>query len=204
MRAVIFAGGRIDDYALIKSKLLKDDYVIAADSGYDHLLKMGVRPDIVIGDFDSINNQKIEAEIVKLNPVKDDTDTEAAINLAIDKGASEIVIFSALGARQDHAVANMFLLKILYQKGIDAKIVDENNEIYYFFGEITLSAKEGELLSIIPISDLEYITTDGLLYELNNDTLKTGYSRGISNVFTKSVCKITALNGDAFVIKSKD
>ena len=204
MRAVIVAGGKIEDYEKIKSYILPDDYIIAADSGYDHLNRMGVKPDIVIGDLDSLKSNDIKENLIKLDTIKDDTDTEAAVNLAIEKGADEILILAGLGTRFDHSLANVFLLKNLYSKNINAKIIDENNEIYYFFGNIKLSGNIGDIISIIPVSDILGITTNGLLYSLSDDILKVGYSRGVSNVFTDTICEIEAKSGEGFIIKSRD
>ncbi len=204
MRAVIVTGGKVEDYDKIKSFILPDDYIIAADSGYDHLKKMDIVPDIVIGDLDSVKDKETIENLIKLDTVKDETDTEAAVNIAIEKGFDEVLILAGLGTRFDHSVANVFLLKYLASKNIKAKILDENNEIYYFSGEIRLSGNIGEYLSIIPISDISGIETSGLLYALSDDTLKTGYSRGVSNVFKEMVCKISAKSGEGFIIKSRD
>ncbi len=204
MRAVIVSGGKIEDYEKIKSYILPDDYVIAADSGYDHLKIMRIKPDIVIGDLDSVKDKKIGENLIKLQVMKDETDTEAAVNIAIEKGFDEILILAGLGTRFDHSVANVFLLKYLASKNVKAMVLNEYNEIYYFFGEIELSGKKGDILSIIPISDISGIETSGLLYSLSLDTLKAGYSRGVSNVFTGNSCKITAKSGEGFIIKSRD
>ena len=107
MKALIFSGG---DFSALPDNIDINEYklVIAADSGYISAKDAGVVPHIVIGDFDSFPEDLVTAEkIIRLNPVKDMTDTQEAIDEAITRGADFITILGALGGRIDHTLANI-------------------------------------------------------------------------------------------------
>lgn len=204
MRAVIFAGGSIEDYGYTAGLLRRDDFIIAADSGYDHLQKMGIKPNVMIGDMDSVAGGYEADEIVRLNVMKDETDTEAAAMLAAERGADEILILGAIGSRADHSIANVLLLKKLSDLGISACAANEKNEIYFLDKTLALSGKKNDLVSILPLCELCGVTTEGLFYALSDDTLHFGAARGVSNVMTAQRCTISAKSGCALVIKSRD
>lgn len=204
MRAVIIAGGAVSDYDYIKTLIKPDDFLIAADSGLDHMKRLGLTADVAIGDMDSVKSGISAKEIVRLNVMKDETDTEAATLLAKERGADEILILAARGSRADHTTANMLLLKRLDDLGIKAHIADENNEIYFLNNEIRLYGKKDDIVSILPLGDLCGVTTEGLFYELCDDTLYFGVARGVSNVMTGESCHITVKSGCALVFKSRD
>lgn len=204
MRAVIVAGGAISDYEYIRSLIAPEDMLIAADSGLDHIKKLGLTADIAVGDMDSVKSEVSAGEVVRLNVMKDETDTEAAARIAKEHGADELLLLAARGSRADHTTANMLLLKRLAAWGIKAHIADENNEIYYFEDEICLHGKKGDLVSVLPLTDLCGVKTEGLFYSLSDDTLFCGASRGVSNVMDGESCLISAKSGCALVFKSRD
>lgn len=204
MRAVIFAGGEIKDYAYAKSRVKPNDMLIAADSGFEHILKLNLEADTVIGDMDSVKSEISGKEIIRLEVMKDETDTEAAVMLALKRGADEILILGATGSRIDHSLANILLLKKLNDLNVKASIADENNEIFYLDKSVELGGNKGDTVSIIPVSDLEGITTEGLFYPLRDEVLYMGSSRGVSNVMLGDKCCVTVKNGSGFVIKSRD
>lgn len=199
MRGVIICGGNAGEY--IKDYIKPDDFVICADSGYDHAKKYGITPDIVIGDMDSTKFTDIEEE-KKLYPKrKDFTDSELAVMYAEEKGFEETLLFAMIGTRMDHSLANISMLPRLK----NAVIIDANNEIYFTESEISLSGKQGDIISIIPFKeDVSGITTDGLDYPLKNGTIKHGTSLGVSNVMLGESCRIKIEKGAAFIIRSKD
>ena len=204
MRAVIIAGGAVSDYDYIKTLIKPDDFLIAADSGLDHMKRLGLTADVAIGDMDSVKSGISAKEIVRLNVMKDETDTEAATLMAKERGADEILILAARGSRADHTTANMLLLKRLDVLGKKAHIADENYEIYFLNIEIRLYGKKDDIVSILPLGDLCGVTTEGLFYELCDDTLYFGAARGVSNVMTGESCHITVKSGCALVFKSRD
>jgi len=201
MRAVIVCGGNVGAY--ISEYLKEDDYIICADSGYDHARMLGISPDIVIGDMDSVKTQYNEEKTLIYPTRKDFTDSELALDYAIGKGYKNIIMFGMIGTRMDHTYANLSLL--LKCRGIDAVIIDNNNHIRMVFDKIIINGKCGDTVSILPFSgDVTGVTTTGLEYSLNDSTLKIGTSLGVSNVMTADVCIVSVKEGVALVIRSND
>ncbi|HEX7542956.1 MAG TPA: thiamine diphosphokinase [Patescibacteria group bacterium] len=207
-RAVIFVNGNLSDFSRVKNIIANEDYLIAADGGVKHILKLGLTPHAVIGDFDSISMpllkklEKLKTELIKYPTKKDKTDFELAINFALEKKCHQIIIFGILGDRIDHLIANIFLLAKIQteNKSIKIKIIEGNNEIYVLNKEIIINGQIGDELSIIPVSaKLGGVITEGLKYQLDNETLIIGSTRGISNVLNKTSAKITIIRGIALV-----
>lgn len=205
MRAVIIGNGAITDYDKIKQRLRADDYIICADGGYNHAKELGVAPSVVIGDMDSIGDNDYKGEIINLPIRKDFTDSEVCVKYILLKHFDEVMMLGFTGKRQDHAISNMLLLKQFADTETRAYIVDENNEIYFTNSENTIYGKKGDIVSIIPITgNLCGVTTKGLDYPLNDETLIFGESRGVSNIMTSDKCKITIKSGSGFIIKARD
>ena len=126
MRAYIYTGGAIDA-ANITDHPKGDDLLIAADSGFDNATALGEKPSILVGDLDSINLDSIKekkvpdgVEIYQVPAEKDLTDTQLAVELALSKGARDIVIIGGLSGRLDHTLSNLAILEHLYEKKIHA------------------------------------------------------------------------------------
>lgn len=195
MRAVIIGNGTICDYDYIKSRICDNDYIICADGGLKHIKKLGIKPDIAIGDFDS---SAPSGENCKIYPVrKDFTDGELAVNYAIENGYDEILLIAMTGERLDHTLTDIFLLS--RKKGM--RLIDDKNEIMAIKDSLELKGYKGKTLSIIPVfGNLEGITTCGLEYPLDNETLYFAQSRGNSNVVTDDECKIEVKSGIGLII----
>lgn len=201
MRAVIICGGNVGEY--IKDYIKAGDHIICADSGYDRAERFAITPDIVIGDMDSVESEIIRENKIVYPTRKDFTDSELAVLYALEHGYDDILLFGMTGTRMDHTLANISLLKRL--KSVKAVIIDGNNEIYYTDSHIELACTVGDTISIIPFEgDASGITTEGLDYPLENGTVKSGTTLGVSNVAVKNRCGITIKSGSAFVIRSKD
>ena len=120
----------------------------------------------------------------------------------MEKKYQEIIIFGILGDRIDHFMANIFLLAKIQteNKSIKIKIVEGKKEIYILNKEIIINGQIGDEVSIISVSEkLEGVVTDGLAYQLDNETLFFGSTRGISNVMNKTSAKITVIDGVALI-----
>ena len=210
MRAVILAGGSIHNDDIIRQYIRPDDFIICADSGYDHAVRMGISPQIVVGDLDSVEEDLTEAqvlgqiEVLSYPPEKDYTDTELTVETALDRGADSILFLAATGFRLDHTIANILLLRSLLDEGIDAAVVDEHNEIRMLCGPTTLQGRRGALVSLIPVTDCSGVTTSGLQYPLDNATLPLGISRGVSNVFLGDTAQVTLSEGYLLAIQARD
>lgn len=205
MRAVIIGNGEIKDYDFIAGKLRKGDYIICADGGYRHAVKLRIKPDVLIGDMDSIGDESYDGEIINLPVRKDFTDSEVCVKYVLLKDFDEILMLGFIGTRLDHTITNLMLLKQIAESGKKGKIIDEHNEIYFALEENIIYGKKGDLLSLIPFGgDLNGITVSGLDYPLENETLIFGESRGVSNVMTSGKCTVNIGGGSGLIIKSRD
>lgn len=215
-RAIIFVNGNLSDISQAKKIITKDDFLIAADGGVKHILKLGLMPSIIIGDFDSTSSSLIIKltqickeqkflfpTMIKYPTEKDKTDFELAIDYCLEKKLQEIIIFGSLGDRFDHLLANIFLVAKTQTENplIKIKIIEGKKEAFILNKEITINGKIGNEVSIIPVSEeLIGVTTDGMYYRLIEDTLQFGSTRGISNVMNKTSVKITISSGIALII----
>lgn len=203
MKALIFSGGefsQMPDYIDINEYEL----IIAADSGYLAAQSAGVTPHIVIGDFDSYPQNLVSAQkIIRLNPVKDMTDTQEAIDEAILRGATHITMLGALGGRIDHAMANIHLLKYALDKGATAEIADVNSYVTLVSGSQSITRAEGFCLSLIPLTDCEGVSISGVYYPLENASMSVGNPYGISNEFIEDTAHISVKQGELLLILCK-
>lgn len=198
MRAVIIGNGDIKDYGYIKSKINDGDFIICADGGYNHAVKMGITPNVLIGDFDSAEGFEAVEDRIQYPTRKDFTDGELAVNYAVEHGYEDIVLIAMTGDRADHTIADILLLN----KCPNGVLIDDNNEIYLLRDSIEIHGKKGQTLSIIPINgNAEGVTTNGLEYPLKDETLYFGDTRGISNVILDNKCTISIKRGMALIIK---
>lgn len=127
----------------------EDDLVIAADGGAGYLQEVGMVPDVALGDFDSYGRVPDAREVVRLDPIKDVTDTYAAAELALERGYLKIDIRCALGGRLSHTLANIQTLAMLSERGADARITGNGTVITVVKGEATFG--EGGYLSLFPL-----------------------------------------------------
>ncbi|WZL74793.1 thiamine diphosphokinase [Clostridiaceae bacterium 35-E11] len=211
MRCVIISNGDINDYIFTKKQIEHYDLIICADGGAKHAWAMDLVPHVIVGDLDSIDENMIDyfhkqhVQFCKFPPNKDYTDTELAIDYALKKKVKEITFVGVIGSRMDHTIANVTLLLPLLNKGVQAKILNEHNEIIVCDGHMKIEGKIGEYVSIIPLSEkVEGITLEGLQYPLVDATILMGESIGVSNRFVQSKAEVTIKKGKILIIKSKD
>jgi thiamine pyrophosphokinase len=212
MRAVIFAAGQVADYGPIKKKLGKPDLVICADGGLTHAFALGLEPTLAIGDFDSASpDLLVEAErrgipLLRLPPEKDQTDAHLALNEAIIRGASEIILVGATGDRLDHTFANLLLLPGV-PVSVDVSILDAKNCIRVLRpgGRLVVKGLPGDLLSLLPLTpSVKGVVAEGVKYPLDGAVLTWGSSLGISNELVEAEAFIAVREGHLLVIASVD
>ncbi|HUC90585.1 MAG TPA: thiamine diphosphokinase [Paenibacillus sp.] len=209
-RALIFSGGRLGFWAL--SYIRPEDILIGADSGSLFLVEHGFRPDLSIGDFDSVTPQQLEwikagsLSTEACDPVdKDYTDTELAFRRALEEKPDEIVLIGALGTRFDHSIANIHLLVEALRRGVPAVIADEHNEIRLTDSRLTIRSGGYANVSLLPLTPrVTGITLRGFRYPLTDAALEMGQSLGISNVLDGETGDIAIRDGWLLVIQSKD
>lgn len=212
---LVVSGGYVDDtFACKMIEQQCPDVIIAADRGMEFFYRNHRNPDIIVGDFDSVDTESLayfrgqpEVRIKDLCPIKDDTDTESAIRLAIEMGAERITLLGATGSRLDHVLGNVELLGIGLQTGVPIAIVDSHNRIRMIDKGITLKKDEqhGTYVSLIPYtSQVEHLTLRGFKYCLSDATLRGFCSLGVSNEIYEEEAVITFDEGILLVIESKD
>jgi thiamine pyrophosphokinase len=194
----VFVNGVVDDYAALRSWLQPGDYLVCADGGTRHCLALGLMPDVVVGDLDSVDPAELprlaaSGVAVQRHPVdKDQTDLELAIEAALAAGADQVLLLGALGGRLDQTLANLL---ILAQRPWPAPIrLAEGRQIAQMLrsGEtLTLDMPPGSTVSALPLSaQVTGITYAGLKYPLADATLEFGSTRGISNQVIRSPASI--------------
>lgn len=214
MKYLIVCGGEIDgDFAerLIMSSGF--EVIIAADRGMDFLYEHKITPDIIVGDFDSVKNEALSyfkekgmSDIHVLNSEKDDTDSECALQIALDHGADHIIIIGATGTRIDHVLGNISLLGKAMSEGKMAELLDTHNRIRMIDNELEIEKNKqyGKYVSIIPVCKNNKITLEGFKYPLKDYTFEGFNTLGISNEIVDDIAKITVNEGQYIVIESKD
>ena len=203
MRAIIIGGGNCNRN--LKEYILPADFITCADSGYDSAKALGIVPDLVIGDMDSIISV-VESgpEIITAPVQKDETDSMLCVDILAERGYNEILLFGALGGRPDHSFANISLLLYAAKKGINLEIVHENSHMFIIDSTAEISGKKGDTFSLFAIGgDANGITATGLFYPLDNETLYADNPRGVSNEFTQNKVTVSVKNGYLLAIHIK-
>lgn len=179
----------------------KDDVIIAADAGYKALEEIGLNPDTVVGDFDSLGYTPEHSNVIEHSPIKDDTDTMLAVEIGIENGCNEFYIFGATGGRLAHTLGNLQVLKNIADQGLSGYIYDKNAVITAISGT-TLSFKNASgYISLIPFGcDKANVTLTGFKYELENGEIPCNRPLGISNEFNAESATITVHSGTVVAI----
>jgi thiamine pyrophosphokinase len=211
MKTVIVSGGKAPSQDLLESELEDATALICVDSGGNCLKELGIEPDYLVGDFDSIKPEAFEyikgtkCKIIEYPKDKDFTDTELALELAMRLDSNSIVFLGTTGTRLDHVMGNLGLLRVCVQNGIDAFIKDENNSIMMTNKPITLKAEPGTTFSIQAFSEtVEDLTIRDARYPLTGYKLKIGDPLTISNRFLDKDVDIDFSSGLLMVMYSRD
>lgn len=204
MRAFIYLGGGVYDGGYLDHP--KDgDLIIAADSGYENAKKLGVTPDIVVGDFDSFTGELPETvERLQVPVEKDFTDSQLAVDVAKKKGAREIFLIGGLDGRLDHALSNLAILEDLWQDRIRAILADGKNRARYIenTSELVLNLGYKYLSLIVADKTAKGVYVDGCKYPLKNATLKRTHQFAVSNEFEKNCALISVRRGGLYIVES--
>ncbi len=208
MKAFIYVGGKIDpDFITEHPK--GDDITVAADSGIRNALLLGDHIDVAVGDFDSFPERDIpeDAEIVRLKPEKDLTDSQVAVEIALEKGAESFVIIGGLSGRLDHTLANLSILEDLTARGHYAIMTDGVSRVHFINGGSALIGRSGfKYFSLIAATDIaKGVSIEGAKYPLKNARLsrKNG-GFATSNEIDGNCALISVKKGALFIIESRD
>lgn len=210
VRVVIMIGGEMEKEDFLRGQISTDDYLICADRGADYAYKSGLKPKAIVGDFDSISDEakdfykKSGCLFLSYPPEKDRTDTEIAMDYALERGARELVITCALGGRVDHELGNIYLLEKLVKSGVKAKILSGRQIIEVIVESTELHIRAGKTVSLFALTDaVDGITTKGLKYPLINGRLSRGVSLGISNELVADRAHLDIKDGSLLVVQTR-
>lgn len=212
MKIVILSGGKLPSLRLLEKELEDSDYLICVDSGANGLFKYNIKPDYIMGDFDSIKqdvlkyyNNKVHCNIETFATEKDFTDTQAALKKAIKLDADEIVLLGCTGSRLDHVLANLGLMKMCLAYNIKASMKDDNNTIIALNKSTKILGTSGETFSVQNFgSSLINLTIKGAKYELENYSLDVGDPLTVSNEFLTNEVELIFDTGNLLVFYSRD
>ena len=215
MKYLIVAGGTVDEQFAVD--IIKNggyEVIIAVDAGMDFFYKSRIMPDVIVGDFDSVEQEALEffqgqeqMDIHRLNPEKDDTDTEYALRFAIGRGATKITVLGGTGSRLDHVIGNVVLLGVGLEKNVSIELLDTHNKIKMVNSNLSIRKDErfGKYLSVIPITGkVDGVTITGVKYPLDNYDMHGFNTLGISNEIVDDEAAITVRNGIVLVVESRD
>lgn len=203
-KAVIICAGTIEDYASARAEIGEKDFVICADGGLRHAAKMGVCPDVIVGDFDSYGTVPEGENVVVLPCEKDYSDTYMAATEAEKRGYRELLLLGATGTRLDHVMANLALLEVLRRRGTRATIKDGHNSIFAAENRETITGKAGATVSLLPIYPVKGITLRGFKYPLNNAEIELIDTIWISNEVLSDEAEISFESGALLVDIAND
>lgn len=205
MHVVVVAGSSLST-GLEAERLDEADLLIAVDGGAGAVIATGLVPSVLIGDMDSISataRRDLEAlgvEVVLLEVAKDETDTEAALRLAVERGADEITVYGALGGpRIDHLVGNLLLLSSPWLADVAVRMVDGAHEVFLVKKDVVFGGRKGDVVSLLPLTpQVHNVRTSGLLYPLAGELLLQSATRTISNEMTGTEARVT--HGDGVLL----
>lgn len=181
------------------------DHVIAADGGLRHTRKLGITPDTVLGDFDSLGFTPEGANVFPVE--KDDTDAMLAVRRGLQLGYREFLLYGSLdGPRLDHTVANFQTLQYLADHGAVGYLIGNTTMVTVVKdGSISFPAGATGTVSVFCMGpDAQGVTLEGLYYPLQNGTLIPGFPLGVSNHFTGANAKISVETGSLLVLWDRE
>ena len=198
MTALIISGG---DYAPVSG--LSCDVVIACDRGYLYALKMGIRPDLVIGDFDSAPAPDTDIPVERHPVRKDDTDTMLAVKRALEKGCDQITVACAFGGRLDHTFANIQAGAYAAERGAVVRLCGVDTEAWVFSNRVLdFPRRGGYSFSVFSVTDLASVTIAGAEYGCDRLEIRNTFPIGISNEWSADSITVAAHSGIVMVMES--
>ncbi|MDY4483627.1 MAG: thiamine diphosphokinase [Butyricicoccus porcorum] len=206
MKTLILASAPETEYDYVRQLAQQAEYIICADGGTRHAAACGIRPDLVIGDFDS-GARPDGVEVIALRPEKDDSDLMCCTKEAIRRGADDITYACASGGRIDHFLCNLSLLEYLHSCGVHGMLCDSRNRVTFHPGGAVWYQADASYryVGIIPLdAELIGVTLRGLKYPLTDATVSRAQMITISNEPAAPEYMISVREGRSLVIESKD
>ncbi len=210
MRIIIFANGSLPKPEKARALIRPDDLILCVDGGTRHALALGLTPNVVIGDLDSIADEERRklalsnaevmkeagVEVIEFSMDKDETDLELAIHHALTLHPSQILILAALGGRMDQTLANIALLSDPRLSTSDVRLTDGVEEIFFCRDQAKVEGRSGDIVSLIPWQgEVAGVFTENLRWHLHHETLYPEKTRGISNEMIADVATVSIKSG---------
>lgn len=206
-RVVIFANGLLPNLETVRNILRADDFLIGADGGARLIMTLGLLPNFVIGDLDSLTEDDLydlgsaDVRVDQYPANKDETDLELAIQYALQLSPSSIIIVAALGGRMDQTLGNISLLTDLLMSNIDIRLDDGVEEIFFCRDQAQVHGKNTDIVSLIPWNgDVSGIVTTGLKWPLRSETLFSYKTRGLSNEMINETATVQIKSGLLLIV----
>ena len=207
-RIIIFANGDLPDLEKARALLRDDDFIIAADGGTRHALMLGLVPNVIVGDLDSLPSNfepsTFNGEIVLYPKDKNETDLELAIQHALTLNPEQVIILAALGGRLDQTLGNIALISdqfIIHHSSFTISLDDGIEEVFFCREQVQINGASGDTVSLIPWQgEVTGIITTGLKWPLQNETLYPNKTRGISNVMTGDTATVQIKSGFLLIV----
>lgn len=202
MRIIIFANGNLPKPEKARALIRPDDFILCADGGTRHAIALGLVPNVVIGDLDSVTEEErrkmkeLGVEMIQHPADKNETDLELAINHALTLKPDQILILAALGGRMDQTLANIALLSDPRLSTFDIRLTDGVEELFFCRDQARVEGRSGDIVSLIPWQgEVTGVFTENLRWHLHYETLYPEKTRGISNEMTADVATVSITSG---------
>ena len=204
MHTIIFLGGaafRLPDAA--REELSHSvDLVIAADRGYENAVANGFTPALLVGDMDSISSIPAGVDVIRIPKIKDDTDTQHAIEVAIERGAQRVTLAGELSGRADHTLSALFMLENMRLRGVAAEMFDDRNRVRLVKDERVILPRRGyRYFGALSLGETVY-TARGCFYEVERTTLRRSEPYAVSNEITADCAELIFEGDAAFLVES--
>ena len=206
-RIVIFANGELPDLEKARALIRPDDVIVCADGGSRFARALGLKPNLLIGDLDSI--LRADWAAVKADGItvqqhsrdKNETDLELALQYAIEQEPAEVLIIGALGKRLDQTLANIALLSAARLSKTDVRLDDGTEEVFFCRSQSQIEGRVGDIVSLVPWGGaVEGVTTEGLRWPLHSETLYPDKTRGISNEMLQAAAEVRIASGLLLIV----
>jgi len=208
-RAVVLTNGNLDKPELARCRIRPGDRIICADAGAHHAMAMGLKPDVVVGDLDSLSPdlrahlEESGVRFVVYPARKDQSDLELALRLAVDEGATHIDLMATMGGRLDQSLANLLLLTRPAWKNVNIRVI-EGEELAWVVRDdqhCEIDGQPGDTLSLVPLTPLVVgVFLEGVEWPLDNATLHLGSTLTISNVLSAPLASLHVSEGMVLVV----
>lgn len=204
-RCLMIANGKSPSkHRIMKLVSLGYNFIICADGGAEAAKKLNLKPDVIIGDLDSVSNETLkyfsDVEIIQLRR-QNDTDVEKCLKYAIRKKIKEVVLVGATGDRLDHMICNLGIVIKYFQK-IRIHILHEENILSCYNSSVKLPVEQEETISLYGFGEGCTITATGLKYAMKNKLLVFGKNESTSNVAAGNEVNLSIKNGYVFVVRN--